>query len=126
MKEAIVNQIQNRCNNCGFTDNHISDTVFRCFKQDAHHITFHARIYETNQASLGQLLGYLTAWVEQHPFLGVSGVLVNIDTTCEVVVDSFSSEECDLLLETTTVAYFPTEHTPLASECCLCMSVVLS
>lgn len=106
-----MDNLRSRCPACELTANHISDAAFICFQQNAHEITFRARLYVTNEVGVVELNDALRGWVSEGPAVAVTGVLLRVDPNCEVVIASFNSPEC-----TGERAYTPIT-TPASKHC---------
>lgn len=97
-----MEDMKRRCQ-CDVSTILVSDGVFRCFRQNSHEITFRARIH-ASEVGVRDLIRYLTEWVSGGPVVSIGGVLLRADPECEVVIDSFSSDECGRSLEPVTMA----------------------
>ena len=91
--DDIISNIQSPCQ-CSITTNHITDAVFQCFKQNAHQVTFCARVYPTPQAEAMNIINNITAWSTSGASVSVHGVLLSVDPHCTVEIASLSAPEC--------------------------------
>ena len=80
--------------NCGLTANHFTESAFRCFIQNAHEVTFRTRLHETSQASTMELVNAILQWVEIETTMTINGVLLTVDPTCNIVIETLSEPEC--------------------------------
>ena len=78
--------------NCGFSRQSISDDAFQCFSADA--VTYRGTLHGTEQASSLQLAGFIEQWTAGEQVIPVQGVIFNVDSSCTVLIDSFTDEEC--------------------------------
>ena len=91
--DDIISNIQSPCQ-CSITTNHITDAVFQCFEQNAHQVTFRARVYPTPQAEAMNIINNITAWSTSGASVSVHGVLLSVDPQCAVKIASLSAPEC--------------------------------
>ena len=91
---TIVNNTRALCENCGLTANHITNGAFQCFRQGAHEVTFRAHLYATPTSTPQKLVNYIINWVRSGMSVVINGLLLTIDKSCEVVIESFSVPEC--------------------------------
>lgn len=86
-----------------------------CFEQEAAETTFRARIHATDgSADIASIVENLREWVSSEPILRVGGVLLRVDFTCDVALESLSSGECGV-----SIASFPHITTPPGNRVCL-------
>ena len=78
--------------NCSFSRQSISDDAFQCFSADA--VTYRGTLYGTEQASSLQLAGFIEQWIAGEQVIPVQGVFLTVDSSCSVIIDSFTEEEC--------------------------------
>ncbi len=98
--EAIIDNTASLCESCGLTANHVADGGFQCFTQGAHEVTFRAHLYATPTATLQQLTTHISHWVTNGASVAISGLLLTVDSRCDIVIASFSEPECYGIFET--------------------------
>jgi hypothetical protein len=98
--EAIIDNTASLCESCGLTVNHVADGGFQCFTQGAHEVTFRAHLYATPTATLQQLIANISHWVTNGASVAISGLLLTVDSRCDIVIASFSEPECYGFFET--------------------------
>ena len=91
---AVVDHTHILCDSCGLTSNHIADGAFQCFTQGAHEVTFRAHLYATLTKTPQELINYTVDWVKNGASIVINGLLLTVDRTCDVVIESFSEPEC--------------------------------
>ena len=79
---------------CGFSLQHISGSAFECFS-NPDEVTFRARLQGTAQASSSQLVNYIEQWSTRGVTIAVQGLRLRVDSSCSVVISSFSDPECE-------------------------------
>lgn len=110
---TIVENTLELCEDCGLTRNHITDGAFQCFTQNAHEVTFRARLHVSPSSSLMELINYIVDWIENGASVAIDGILLSIDQRCDIVLESFSDPECHHEHQTTTLTYeMPTTTSP--------------
>lgn len=100
MIKAITDNTALLCGSCGLTVNHIADGGFQCFTQGAHEVTFRAHLYATPSATLQRLIAHISHWVESGASIAISGLLLTVDSKCDIVITSFSEPECNGAVDT--------------------------
>lgn len=91
---SIVDNTHPLCENCGLTANHVTNGAFQCFGQGAHEVTFRAHLYATPTSTPQELVNYIINWVRRGVSIVINGLLLTIDSSCDVVIESFSVPEC--------------------------------
>ena len=91
---GIVDNTHALCENCGLSANHIADGAFQCFRQGAHEVTFRAHLYATPTSTPQELVNYIINWVRRGVSIVINGLLLTIDGSCDVIIESFSVPEC--------------------------------
>ena len=91
---AIVDNTVDFCEPCGLTTNHITNGAFQCFTQGAHEVTFRAHLYSTPTSTPEEIVEHIAHWVIRGATLVIDGVLLTVDSHCDIVIDSFSEAEC--------------------------------
>ena len=100
MIQAIIDNTASLCESCGLTVNHIADGGFQCFTQGAHEVTFRAHLYATPTATLQQLIAHISHWAINGASIAISGLLLTVDSRCDIIITSFSEPECYGIFET--------------------------
>lgn len=103
---TIVENTLELCEDCGLTRNHITDGAFRCFTQNAHEVTFRARLHISPSSSLMELINYIITWIENGATVAIDGILLSVDQRCDIVLESFSDQECHHEHQTTTLTSY--------------------
>ena len=93
LSEAISTSVQERCQ-CDFSVANIMDPKFRCFAESENAVTYRAQISGTETASAEEIASYVSDWLSEGPLITYDFVLIDVDTSCEVVVSSFADPEC--------------------------------
>ena len=126
--KAIIDNTASLCESCGLTVNHIADGGFQCFTQDAHEVTFRAHLYATPTATLQQLIAHMSHWVDNGASIAISGLLLTVDSRCDIVIASFSEPECYEVVETsvpptpTIIEKMTTERTTVSDSTTMTIS----
>ena len=93
---GLVAAIEGRCG-CGFTREHISNSFVQCFSESPQQITFRAQLNQTSQSSTVKLVSYIEQWIKNPGSLVVQGSLLQLNSTCPLVIaDQFVASECPL------------------------------
>ena len=103
--DTIVENTLELCEDCGLNRNHITDGAFQCFTQNAHEVTFRARLHVSPSSSLMELINYIIDWIENGASVAIDGILLSVDQRCDIVLESFSDPECHHECQTTTLTY---------------------
>ncbi len=82
------------CTNCTFTTRVVTDATFRCFTADSNHVTFRAKLYDNGSAILSTMVDVLREWVRRGPMLSIKGLVLAVDPTCVLVIQSLGDPEC--------------------------------
>lgn len=106
--KAILDNTAILCESCGLTANHVDDGGFQCFTQRAHTVTFRAHLYATPTATLQELITHITHWIRNGASVSISGLLLTVDRTCDIVIESFSEPECYQVDQTSELPTSPT------------------
>ena len=106
----LAEAIQGICG-CSFSREHISESFVQCFSESPHQITFRAQINQTSQSSTVELVSYIEQWITSTGSLVVQGSLLQLNTTCPlVIVDQFVASECPLDQPTIVTATTSTQQ----------------
>ena len=93
MTTTVQENTENICQ-CGFSLQHISGSAFECFS-NPDEVTFRARLQGTSQASSSQLVNYIEQWSTRDVTIAVQGLRLRVDSSCSIVISSFSDPECE-------------------------------
>ena len=93
MTTAVQENTENICQ-CGFSLQHISDSTFEC-SSNPDEVTFRARLHGTAQASSSQLVNFIEQWSTRDVTIAVRGLRLRVDSSCSIVISSFSDPECE-------------------------------
>ena len=87
---AIADNTAELCEHCGLTTNHITDGAFQCFVQNAHEVTFRARLHSSPTSTPMELINHIIYWIENGASIAINGILLSVDQSCDIVIESFS------------------------------------
>ena len=88
----MVRKLTATCPECSITSEIIDMELFACFSQS--HVTYRARLQGTSETDSGSFISLIEDWVDSKASIGVSGLLMKVDSKCSVEISSFSEEEC--------------------------------
>ena len=88
-----MSKVDSRCD-CGFTMSHIEDTSFQCFPGSDNAVTYRARLQGTPTYTHSQLIDLIAQWIVEDGLVRVQQVLISVDKSCQVGINSFSDPEC--------------------------------
>ena len=91
---AIANGVEESCH-CGFSVTYFATGAFRCFQDSAEG----AVTYRTQLNAPNGTVEQISLWLSTSPSVAVTGVLLQLDGTCNLVTESFSDPECGPLME---------------------------
>ena len=96
---AIASNI-NLCCQCGLSRENITDSVFRCFPSSPQAVTFRAllRCGGTTLSS-SEVASCVKQWISNDIIIPVQSILINVDSSCNVVISSLDERECQLTSE---------------------------
>ena len=88
--------IRDRCA-CDFNSENIAESLFSCRSSEAQ-VVFKAEIFfysdQPEQLSADNITRFVSAWVSSGSSLTVAGVVLSVDPSCPVVVESLTTEDC--------------------------------
>lgn len=87
------------CDNCELSTEHFTDGAFQCFRPDSHNITFRAELYTTYNE---EIIRHITSWVQNGATITISGLLLRVDSACNVIITSYNEPECNEVQYSTT------------------------
>lgn len=67
---------------------------FQCFASSPQAVTFRAELHGTEDTTAEQLLNSIEKWVESEPSISIGGQTLELDTSCNSRLGSFSAAEC--------------------------------
>ena len=89
--------VQQRCQ-CGFTHDQITSSVFRCFSDSPHAVTYRAVLHGTVNASSSDIISHMEQWIFEGAAISVQNVLIDVDTSCVLEIASNLDNECDTVI----------------------------
>ena len=92
---AIVSNINQHCQ-CGFSRENVTNGVFRCFPASPQAVTFRAVLHGGTKASSSELSSYIEQWIGNDITIPIQSILINVDSSCMVVISSFDDGECQI------------------------------
>ena len=92
--QEVVSEVDSRCD-CGFTMSHIEDTSFQCFTGSDSAVTYRAMLQGTPTYSHSQLIDLIAKWIVEDGLVRIQQVLISVDKSCQVGINSFSDPECN-------------------------------
>ena len=95
--------MQKRCQ-CGFTQDQITSSVFRCFPDSPQAVTYRAVLHGTANASSSIIISHMGQWISEGVAISVQNVLIDVDTNCVLEILSNLDSECTVSDEVTMVA----------------------
>ena len=88
--------IRDRCA-CDFNSENIAESLFSCRSSETQ-VVFKAEIFfysdQPEQFSADNITRFVSAWVSSGSSLTVTGVVLSVDPSCPVVVESLTTEDC--------------------------------
>ena len=92
---------------CGFsleTFHNVNITAaFQCFEKSPTTVTFRGEIGAALRANTSQVITHMEQWVATNPTIVVQNTRLNIDSSCNVKIDSFNDPECGSTSMTSTM-----------------------
>ena len=86
---AIANGVEESCH-CGISVTYFATGAFQCFQDSAEGVvTYHTQLNAPNGT-----VEQISLWLSTNPSVAVTGVLLQLDGTCNLVVESISDPEC--------------------------------
>ena len=79
---------------CDISSDIIDQEYFACSDPASLHMTYRARLSGTPETDSHILITYMEKWVSGGPNINVQGVIMRIDSDCEVVIASFNDDLC--------------------------------
>ena len=92
--DSLISSSEERCQ-CGFDRHHISEPRFVCFSEAEDAVTFRAILTGTLTASPFEVVASVEEWLMQRAFITIEFVLIAVDGSCQVVIDSVFDPECN-------------------------------
>ena len=86
--------VEERCQ-CGFSVMNILEPRFRCFTESEDAVTYQAEIIGTGEASPADIATHIQSWTTQGALITFDIVLIEVDSSCQVVVISILDPECN-------------------------------
>ena len=101
IENAIVSSLRKHCQ-CEFSKSHITDEGFQCFTGSESHVTFRARLRQTNQRSSLELMAYLEDIVANTRYWLIHGQYLKLNHSCSLIIIDIHSPECSQFENTFT------------------------
>lgn len=98
---AIASNI-NLCCQCGLSRENITDSVFRCFPSSPQAVTFRALLRHgsaTLSSSELAIISCMEQWISNDITIPVQSILINVDSSCNVIISSLDERECQVTSE---------------------------
>ena len=89
---AVADLFKMRCS-CGFTVAHIADNEFSC-RSVENTAVFRAKMMYAGNFNAGELVGFISDWVQGGASIVVDGTKLAVDNSCPTQLDSFLSDDC--------------------------------
>ena len=97
---AVVELVETMCS-CIFTEDDIMNTEFSC-RSVENTVVFRGEIvYTPDRFTAEDLVVFISQWVQDGASIVVDGIRLDVDSTCPAELESFSSEDCETMEETT-------------------------
>ena len=98
---GVVELAETTCS-CMFDGDHIVNREFSC-RSDENTVVFRGEIVYTSdgESTAGSLVVFISQWVQDGASIVVDGVRLDVDSMCPAELESFSSEDCETMEETT-------------------------
>ena len=88
----VADVVEMRCS-CGFTAAHITDNKFSC-RSIENTVVFRAEIMYSGNFNAGELVGFISDWVQGGASIVADGTKLAVDNSCPTQLDSFLSDDC--------------------------------
>lgn len=92
----LLKVIQDTCN-CDFNSKNIAKSLFSC-RSSQTQVVFKAQVYynssQPEQFSADNITKIVSIWVSSGPSLTIAGVILSVDPSCPVQVESLTAEDC--------------------------------
>ena len=93
--QAVVEAVEESCH-CGISMDHFTGGTFRCFQESLNTaVTYRTKLLLTSL----NITEHISSWKSTSPFVSISAVLLRVDGTCPIAVESFSDPECRVVTE---------------------------
>ena len=93
LENTIVSSLREHCQ-CEFTRDPIIDGGYQCFASSETHVTFRARLRETDQKDSLELMMYLEDIVVNTRSWLIHGQYLKLNLTCDLLITDIHSPEC--------------------------------
>ena len=105
--------MQQRCQ-CGFTQDQITSSVFRCFSDSPQAVTYRALLHGTANASSSDIISHIGQWIFEGAAISIQNVLIDIDTNCVLEIASNFDKLCITVITDTSTQ--PLTVVPMITE----------
>ena len=93
IENIIVSSLRKHCQ-CDFSESDITDEGFQCFAGSESHVTFRARLKQTNQRSSLELMTYLEGIIANARYWLIHGQYLRLNISCSLVITDIHNPEC--------------------------------
>ena len=113
VKAVVLELLEASCTEC--TSENVDRQSFSCFDESPSYVTYRARLEGTWEADSDSLISLIEEWVKGgEASVIVTGILMNVDSTCSVTISSLSEPECSKpipssVVTSTTSSPFPSQ-----------------
>ena len=100
---ALVLNVEQICL-CKFhRDYNITNSAFQCFPDSPQAVTYRAVLHGTTSASSSKILRHIEQWISEGARISIQNVVINVDPSCVLVIDSVRDNECGATDQPTVV-----------------------
>ena len=93
VKAVVLELLEALCIEC--TSENIDRQSFSCFEESPSFVTYRARLEGTWETDSDSLISLIENWLRGgEASVIVTGILMNVDSTCSVAISSLSEPEC--------------------------------
>ena len=90
----VLDAVNGLCS-CGLVADRLTESLLYCFPSSEQTVTFRAEIHGTIIMTASQLTMLMEKWIGNDPSINVLSVALNVDGTCDIVINSRSDgEQC--------------------------------
>ena len=97
-----MKNVEQTCH-CEFTRDHITNSAFQCFPDSPQAVTYRAVLHGTTSASSSDLISYIEQWISDGVTISIQNIIINVDPSCVLVIDSTRDSECGATDQPTVV-----------------------
>ena len=115
IEHIIVSSLRKDCQ-CDFSEIDITDEGFQCFAGSESHVTFRARLKQTNHRSSLELMMYLEDIVSNARYWLVHGQYLRLNISCSLLITDIHNPECSEVENSFTTSPPITVNTDTAEQ----------